>query len=103
MEDTHFWEQIKKRNEELSTINEIGRALTSSLDVKEILSIIMQQISFLLQRKNWSLLLVDEEKHELYFEIIVGDFTEKLHDLRLKIGEGIAGWVAEHGASVLVP
>lgn len=102
MEDSRFWEQIKKRNEELSTINEIGRALTSSLDVKEILSIIMQQISFLLQPKNWSLLLVDEDKSELYFEIIVGDFTQKIRDLRLKIGEGIAGWVAQHSTPVLV-
>jgi diguanylate cyclase (GGDEF)-like protein len=103
MEDSRFWEQIKKRNEELSTINEIGRALTSSLDVKEILSIIMQQISFLLQPKNWSLLLVDEDKNELYFEIIVGDFTQKIRNLRLKTGEGIAGWVAQHGTPVLVP
>ena len=102
MEDSRFWEQIKKRNEELSTINEIGRALTSSLDLKEILSIIMQQISFLLHPKNWSLLLVDEDKNELYFEIIVGDNTKKIRNLRLKVGEGIAGWVAEHGTPVLV-
>jgi len=103
MEDSRFWEQIKKRNEELSTINEIGRALTSSLDLKEILSIIMQQISFLLQPKNWSLLLVDEDKKELYFEIIVGNSVNKIRELRLKIGEGIAGWVAQHGTPVLVP
>src|SRR4030042_1707936 len=102
MEDSRFWEQTKKRNEELSTINEIGRALTSSLDLKEILSIIMQQISFLLHPKNWSLLLVDEDRSELYFEIIVGDNTKKIRDLRLKVGEGVAGWVAEHGTPVLV-
>jgi diguanylate cyclase (GGDEF)-like protein len=103
MEDSRFWDQIKKRNEELSTINEIGRALTSSLDLKEILSIIMQQISILLQPKNWSLLLVDEEKNELYFEIIVGNNAQKIRNLRLKVGEGIAGWVAQQGTPVLVP
>ncbi len=102
MEDKSFWEQIQKRNEELSTINEIGRALTSSLDVREILSIIMQQISFLLQPKNWSLLLVDDVKGDLYFEIVVGDNADKIKNLRLKMGEGIAGWVAENGKPVLV-
>jgi diguanylate cyclase (GGDEF)-like protein len=102
MEDKNFWEQVKKRNEELSTINEIGRALTSTLDAKVILSIIMQQISFLLQPKNWSLLLVDDDKDDLYFEIVVGEYAEKIKDIRLKMGEGIAGWVAQNGKPLLL-
>jgi diguanylate cyclase (GGDEF)-like protein len=102
MQDKSFWDQVRKRNEQLSTINEIGRALTSSLNVNEILTIIMQQISVLLQPKNWSLLLVDEAKGELYFEIVVGDHADKIKAMKLKVGEGIAGWVAEHGQPVLV-
>jgi len=102
MEDKRFWDQVKKRKEELSTINEIGRALTSSLNVKEILSVIMQQIRVLLHPKNWSLLLVDEAKGDLYFEIVVGENAQKIKDMRLKMGEGIAGWVAEHRKPLLV-
>ncbi len=63
----------------------------------------MHQISVLMQPENWSLLLIDEETNELYFEIIVGENTDKIKDLRLKIGEGIAGWVAKHGEPLLVP
>ena len=57
---------------ELSTFTEIGKALTSSLDLKEILHVVMEKISHLLHPKNWSLLLLDEEKNELRFEIAVG-------------------------------
>ena len=46
--------------------------------------------------------MVDEKTRELYFEIAIGAGAENLKDLRLKMGEGIAGWVAEHGERVLV-
>ena len=103
MKEKDFWGEIHQRNEELSTINEIGRALTSSLDIKEILSIIMQQVKVLLNPGNWSLLLVDEETDELYFEIVVGERSDKIKDIRLKMGEGIAGWVAQNAQPLIVP
>lgn len=88
---------------ELSTFTEIGKALTSSLDLKEILNIVMEKISHLLHPKNWSLLLLDEETNELRFEIAVGEGADKIKDLRLKVGEGIAGTVASEKTSLLVP
>ena len=51
----------------------------------------------------WSLLMVDEAKEELYFAIAVGDAADMLQTVRLKLGEGIAGWVAKHGEPLLVP
>ena len=53
-------------------------------------------------RTAWSLLMVDERAQELYFEIAIGHGAEKLKDVRLKLGEGIAGWVAEHEEPLLV-
>lgn len=88
---------------QLATFTEIGKALTSSLDLKEILARVMEKISQLLQPKNWSLLLLDEETNELRFEIVVGPGSEKLKDLRLKVGEGVAGWVAREMKPLLVP
>lgn len=100
-------DQAKKNNPnrylELSTFTEIGKALTSSLDLKEILNVVMEKISRLLQPKNWSLLLLDEDTNELRFEIAVGEGADKIKDLRLKVGEGIAGWVASEKTSLLVP
>src|SRR4030065_2938207 len=92
-----------QRLSQLSSFSEMGKALTSTLDLMEVLNIVMEKISEMLQPKNWSLLLVDEEKNDLYFEIVVGEGADKLRDIRLKVGEGIAGWVAREGVSLLVP
>jgi diguanylate cyclase (GGDEF)-like protein len=88
---------------QLAKFNEIGKALTSSLDLKEILNIVMDKISELLRPRNWSLLLLDVEKGELRFEIVVGEGSESLKALRLKLGEGVAGWVAREKTPVLIP
>lgn len=101
--ETLFASEHDQRLKQLTTFSELGKAITSTLDLKEILNIVMEKISDLLQPKNWSLLLVDEQKNELYFEIVVGEGADKVKDIRLKIGEGIAGWVAKEGESLLVP
>lgn len=93
----------KQRLAQLAAFNEIGKALTSSLDLKEILGIVMEKISVLMQPKNWSLLLLDEKTNELYFEILIGKGADNLKDIRLKPGEGIAGWVAKEMKPLLVP
>jgi len=45
---------------------------------------------------------MDRGNRELFFEVAVGDKGEKVKELRLKKGEGIAGWVAEKGEPVIV-
>jgi len=96
------FERIKRH---IAIFTEIGKTLTSSLTVNEVLEKIFYKVAELFNPENWSLLLVDEERHELYFEIVVGNIrhTEKLKNLRLKIGEGIAGWVAKTGMPLVVP
>jgi diguanylate cyclase (GGDEF)-like protein len=47
--------------------------------------------------------MVDEAQKELSFAIAVGDAAEALKSVRLKVGEGIAGWVAKHGEQLVVP
>jgi diguanylate cyclase (GGDEF)-like protein len=47
--------------------------------------------------------MVDDEHSELYFAIAVGPAAEALKNVRLKVGEGIAGWVAKHGEQLVVP
>ena len=94
---------LARRNEELETLVEIGKALTSCLDLREILGVIMEKVGQLLRPKTWSLLLVDERTGDLTFEIAVSPAAERLKDIRLRKGEGIAGWVALHGEPLLIP
>jgi diguanylate cyclase (GGDEF)-like protein len=84
-------------------LTEVGKALTSNLRHDEVLSAIMRSLSQMMKPRNWSLMLLDPEKDELYFEIVVGEAAEKIKHLRVKVGEGIAGWVAAHRRSVVVP
>jgi diguanylate cyclase (GGDEF)-like protein len=94
--------ELKQQVERLSLFHEVGKALFSTLDLQKILQTIMEKIIDLLQPDTWSLLMVDEKTLELYFEIAIGHGAEKLKDVRLKLGEGIAGWVAAHAEPVLV-
>jgi diguanylate cyclase (GGDEF)-like protein len=70
--------------------------------LQKILHTIMEKISDLLQPDTWSLLMLDERTQELYFEIAIGSGADKLRDVRLKLGEGVAGWAAQTGEPVLV-
>jgi GAF domain-containing protein len=51
----------------------------------------------------WSLLLLDQERQELYFDLAVGSAADSLKNVRLKLGEGIAGWVAKNAERLVVP
>lgn len=94
--------ELQQKRLELATITELGKTLTSTLDLREILNLVMDKISQLLRPKNWSLLLLDEETNELRFEIAVGPGADKIKYLKLKVGEGIAGWVAKEKTPLLV-
>jgi diguanylate cyclase (GGDEF)-like protein len=102
MQASELLRELKRTVDELQAFNEIGRTLTSTLEVREVLRIIMQKVSALLQPGNWSLLLIDDKLGDLYFEIAVGEGAEKLKPMRLAMGEGIAGWVAREGQPILV-
>jgi diguanylate cyclase (GGDEF)-like protein len=89
--------------QELNIFHGVAKALTSSLDLDSILQTIMEKMAEYFRPDTWSLLMVDEELNELYFAIAVGSASEALKDVRLKVGEGIAGWVAKHGERLIVP
>src|SRR5690348_18352051 len=82
---------------EVAVFHELGKALTSSLQLDQVLRTIMEKINEVLRPDTWSLLLMDAEKNELYFEIATGEGADALKDLRIKVGQGIAGWVAQTG------
>jgi diguanylate cyclase (GGDEF)-like protein len=88
---------------DLLVFHNVARALTSSLDRDTILRAIMQQMEQFFEPETWSLLLMDEVNRELYYAVAVGHAEADLREVRVPIGKGIAGWVAEHGESLIVP
>jgi len=93
----------KRQIQELTIFHDVAKALTSMLDLDSILQAIMEKMAEYFRPDTWSLLMVDEQRDELYFAIAVGDAAEALKNVRLKVGEGIAGWVAKHGEQLIVP
>jgi diguanylate cyclase (GGDEF)-like protein len=93
----------KRQMQELGIFHDVAKALTSTLNLDSVLQTIMDKMAEYFRPDTWSLLMVDEAKDELYFAIAVGDAADTLKTLRLKMGEGIAGWVAKHGESLIVP
>lgn len=94
---------LNRQNLELNIFHDVAKTLTSSLELDSILQTIMEKMAEYFRPDTWSLLMVDEEHDELYFAIAVGSAAEALKNVRLKVGEGIAGYVAKHGEKVVVP
>ena len=94
---------LRRKVEVLQTLNEVVQAINSSLKPKEILNTIMEKAADLIKAEGWSVLLTDAKTNELVFEAASGKAGKKLLGMRLKIGQGVAGWVARYGKSLIVP
>jgi diguanylate cyclase (GGDEF)-like protein len=88
---------------ELNFFEEVSRTLTSSSDLSDILRKIMGKMKEMTKAETWSVLLVDQETGDLVFEKTGAKKTKEIQKIRLKMGEGIAGWVAREGIPVVVP
>jgi diguanylate cyclase (GGDEF)-like protein len=95
--------EVGQAKPELAILHDVAKTLTSSLNLDSILQAIMDKVAAYFRPDTWSLLMTDNEHRELYFAIAVGDASESLKSVRLKVGEGIAGWVAKYGEALVVP
>jgi diguanylate cyclase (GGDEF)-like protein len=95
--------ELPDQSNEVAVFRELGKALTSTLQLDQVLRTIMEKINEVLRPDTWSLLLMDPDRNELYFQIATGKGAEALKDLRIKVGQGLAGWVAQTGEVVVVP
>ncbi|KAA6458604.1 sensor domain-containing diguanylate cyclase [Acidobacteria bacterium AB60] len=89
--------------EDLLVFHRLARSLTSSFDLDTILRTILDHMERLIEAELWTLLMLDEKTQELYYAIAGGGEETALRDLRVKVGEGVAGWVAQHGETLIVP
>jgi diguanylate cyclase (GGDEF)-like protein len=89
--------------EDLLVFHRLARSLTSSFDLDTILRTILDHMERMIEAELWTLLMLDEKTQELYYAIAGGGEESALRDLRVKVGEGVAGWVAQHGETLIVP
>lgn len=87
--------------EHLRLFHDAARALTSALDLPTILRSILAQMERFFHPESWSLLMVDEQRHDLYYALARGVSDDALQSIRIPLGSGMAGWVALHGEPLI--
>jgi diguanylate cyclase (GGDEF)-like protein len=94
--------QLRKTTQRLAILTDIVKTANSILEPRKVTELIMAKIQQLVPSEAWSMLLVDEEHQELTFELALGEKGKDVSSFRVKIGEGIAGWVAQTGQPAIV-
>lgn len=94
-------ERLENRAQQLTTLSEIGTLLASSLDLDEVLHLVVENAADLLNSEAGSLLLLDEETGELVFRISSGPAGQELEGRRVPAGKGLAGAVLTENRPVI--
>lgn len=87
--------------EQLSQLIQVAQAINSSLELDTVLAKVMDITSDILCAQASSLLLIDEPGNRLFFKTTTGDKAEEVQQFTLKLGEGIAGCVAQTGKPII--
>ena len=102
IENARLYQRSERQALQLGTLNRIGRTITSWLDPDQVPTVIMEQVTHLLNVEEGSLLLLDSETDEMVFTYTTGPVGQKLLGQRLRLDSGLAGYVYSSGQSVMV-
>ena len=94
---------LQKRNLELAFLNRINQIFGSSLDLRYVLKTALAEIQNLLDVFSASFWLLSPETDMLTCMQVIGPGTDKLKHTTIRRGDGITGWVAQHGEIQFVP
>jgi len=84
----------------LTMLNEFATALHSGFDLKQLLQLLVNAIAQELDADRASLMLINQDLAELSIEAFIGIDEQLAKSIKVRIGEGVAGWVAKHGEMV---
>ncbi|MCS7178096.1 MAG: GAF domain-containing protein [Anaerolineae bacterium] len=96
-------QQTQRQLEEVAFLHRTGQALAASLEMDDVLRSLLESVREHFRVEAASVALVDEQTGELVFRVATGAAASQVVGVRLKPGQGIAGWVAQSGLPVVVP
>ncbi|NLX09272.1 MAG: SpoIIE family protein phosphatase [Chloroflexi bacterium] len=88
--------------QELNAIRTISEVITSNIELDDLLSLILNKLITTINAERGTIYLVDHERGELWSRVLL-DELGPLSEIRLKLGEGIAGTVAATGETLNIP
>ena len=89
--------ELRRERKKLELVTEVGASLSSARDLDALLALLIDKVTQLMEADRSTLYLLSEDGTELWSKIVQGGATL---EIRLKVGEGIAGWVAGSGEIV---
>lgn len=101
-ENARLYDEVHQRIDELTVLYTISQVITSTLNLEEMLSIITDLTTRLLNVAATSVVLYDETRTGLYYAAASGKGASYILGKKLERGQGITGWVIEHGEPVIV-
>lgn len=101
--NARLYSESQRQAHVMTAVAESSAVITASLRLDEVLQRILEQISQALQVQVVSLALIDSNENELEYRASTVSGDHSLLGLRLPLGKGIAGWVAQNGRGVIVP
>ncbi|MEN8791954.1 MAG: GAF domain-containing protein, partial [Lentimonas sp.] len=96
---------MEERDNEQTAIDSLYRisSLVSDTDEPRVaLELILDEIIKVLQPNSASISLINPDTHKLELEVSHG-LPDDFNDVTLALGQGVTGWVALHGRSIIVP
>ncbi|WP_158289433.1 PP2C family protein-serine/threonine phosphatase [Paenibacillus flagellatus] len=102
-----LWSERRRRASERELkrtmqLFEVSLDMNATIRKQDLLERIMETSARIMHAEASSVILVDPETGELYFELATGSKGDEVREIRLKQGEGIAGWVADNGKPVKI-
>ena len=94
--------KLEKQILQLNALNKISFDLTQTTDLDVLLNKIIKYAAEIVEGEAASILLLDKVKRELYFKASLGKKSQEIKEYKVKVGQGIAGWVAEKGESLII-
>jgi Nif-specific regulatory protein len=90
-------------NSSIDRLREISTWVSSVQDLDQLLELIIETATRMMDAKASSLLLLDPKTKKLYFKVATGEKKEDVKRFEIELGQGIAGYVAQTGESLLIP
>jgi len=93
-------QQLRIERKKVEAVRQLGKVLGATLDLDRLLVVLLEKVTDLLDAERATIYLVTDDGASLESKIAQGG---AIATIRLKTGEGIAGWVAQSGATVNIP
>ena len=95
-------EQLEKKIRELDVLFEITQVAASAMELDDLLAGVLARTMRATDAEAASILLADEDTGDLTFRAAAGGEPDRVKKMMIKAGQGISGWVAEHGRPQIV-